>query len=215
MSDIFFYQGTTNLLKDIKEKESIDESLSDLQLQEIRKRITEFFNIKNIHFLFGSGTSCNAIPNMKGLFKKVIMAIITSKNTSKEEAYKEIWQEFKAINKRIREKGNLEEILGILYSNRIYLENYIERKTEYERCVKLIDFIEQIIFNEINIDFKADKAKIVLSNYQRFYQKLAFRNKDLSRLNIFTTNNDLFNETALDSLNIHYIIKYNNNTLQS
>ena len=83
MSDIFFYQGTTNLLKDIKEKESIDESLSDLQLQEIRKRITEFFNIKNIHFLFGSGTSCNAIPNMKGLFKKVIMAIITSKNTSK------------------------------------------------------------------------------------------------------------------------------------
>ena len=46
MSDIFFYQGTTNLLKDIKEKESIDESLSDLQLQEIRKRITEFFNIK-------------------------------------------------------------------------------------------------------------------------------------------------------------------------
>lgn len=79
MSDIFFYQGTTNLLKDIKEKESIDESLSDLQLQEIRKRITEFFNIKNIHFLFGSGTSCNAIPNMKGLFKKVIMAIITSK----------------------------------------------------------------------------------------------------------------------------------------
>ena len=205
MSDIFFYQGTTNLLKDIKEKESIDESLSDLQLQEIRKRITEFFNIKNIHFLFGSGTSCNAIPNMKGLFKKVIMAIITSKNTSKEEAYKEIWQEFKAINKRIREKGNLEEILGILYSNRIYLENYIERKTEYERCVKLIDFIEQIIFNEINIDFKADKAKIVLPNYQRFYQKLAFRNKDLSRLNIFTTNNDLFNETALDSLNIHYI----------
>ena len=49
MSDIFFYQGTTNLLKDIKEKESIDESLSDLQLQEIRKRITEFFYKKNRH----------------------------------------------------------------------------------------------------------------------------------------------------------------------
>lgn len=31
------------------------------------------------------------------------------------------------------------------------------------------------------------------------------RNKDLSRIRIFTTNNDLFNETALDSLNIHYI----------
>lgn len=31
------------------------------------------------------------------------------------------------------------------------------------------------------------------------------RNKDLSRIRVFTTNNDLFNETALDSLNIHYI----------
>lgn len=31
----------------------------------------------------------------------------------------------------------------------------------------------------------------------------------MSRINIFTTNNDLYNETALDSLNIHYINGFN------
>ena len=61
-----FYQGTTDLLKDIKKE--ADGDIQELQLQEIKSRLVEFFNIKNIHFLFGSGTSCNAIPNMKGLF---------------------------------------------------------------------------------------------------------------------------------------------------
>ncbi len=40
--------------------------------------------------------------------------------------------------------------------------------------------------------------------YKSFYQKVTFRNKDLSRVNIFTTNNDLFNERSLDNLNINY-----------
>ncbi len=40
--------------------------------------------------------------------------------------------------------------------------------------------------------------------YKQLYQKTALRNKDLSRINIFTTNNDLFNEKALDTLNINY-----------
>jgi len=41
-------------------------------------------------------------------------------------------------------------------------------------------------------------------SYKLFYQKVALRNKDLSRINIFTTNNDLFNERALDNLNINF-----------
>ncbi|WP_230988305.1 SIR2 family protein [Bathymodiolus japonicus methanotrophic gill symbiont] len=48
------------------------------------------------------------------------------------------------------------------------------------------------------------KAAETLSLYKKLYQKVALRNKDLSRINIFTTNNDLFNEKALDNLNINY-----------
>ena len=50
-----------------------------------------------------------------------------------------------------------------------------------------------------------ERSKSILEYYKTFYQKIALRNKDLSRIRVFTTNNDLFNETALDSLNIHYI----------
>ena len=65
MAKIKFYQGQTDLLELIQIKDS--DSIKNKHVIEIQKRIMEFFNIKNIHFLFGSGTSCNAIPNMKGL----------------------------------------------------------------------------------------------------------------------------------------------------
>lgn len=204
MNDLNFYQGTTDLLKDIKKE--ADGDIQELQLQEIKSRLVEFFNIKNIHFLFGSGTSCNAIPNMKGLFKEVLNTLIALRDNDPENIlYKNILNEFKAINKRCLHKGDLEEILGILYSNRNYLNRYEEKKDDFQICSEQIKIIEEVIFNKINISFAGVEAQKVLANYQAFYQKLALRNKDLSRLNIFTTNNDLFNEIALDSLNIHYI----------
>lgn len=189
MAKINFFQGQSDLLAEIEDK--------DEQLKEIQKRIIEFFNVKNIHFLFGSGTSCNAIPNMKGLFKEVNEVVNLMGG--------EIKTEFDLIIDRVEDKVNLEEILGILYSNRIYLDKYEKRKDELSVCNDLIKTIEETIFKKINIDLMSSEAKKVLETYQNFYNKLALRNKDLSRLNIFTTNNDLFNETALDSLNIHYI----------
>ena len=69
----------------------------------------------------------------------------------------------------------------------------------------IIEKIEKYIFDSIKISFDGDDAKKVLGYYKTFYQKLALRNKDNSRIRVFTTNNDLFNEVALDALNIHYI----------
>lgn len=212
MSSINFFQGQTDLLKDLKlnnSENSNEEGQEDnSEIEEIKKRIGEFFNVKNIHFLLGSGTSCNAIPTMKMLYCEVVKSLIDKKNKSSDnEFYNNVYLEFRAIHKRVKQRGtlNLEEVLGILYSNRIYLEEYTKRKDDFKICEELIRLIENTIFNKINISFDTDEAKKVLLNYQAFYQKLALRNKDLSRLNIFTTNNDLFNEMALDSLNIHYI----------
>lgn len=219
---INFFQGQTDLLKDVrlssnetsedenKKGEEDGEVLNNLKIEEIKKRIAEFFNIKNIHFLFGSGTSCNAIPNMQGLYRTVVSNLNQQKKEAEDEdkeLYKSICAEFCSIHKRVRKNGsyNLEEVLGILYSNRIYLQDYSERNKDFIVCEKLIAIIEESIFNKLNITFDSEQAETVLNNYQTFYQKLALRNKDLSRLNIFTTNNDLFNETALDKLNIHYI----------
>lgn len=218
---INFFQGQTDLLKGVslndkkvsvqdEDAENPECEIENLKIEEIKKRITEFFNIKNIHFLFGSGTSCNAIPTMQGLFKEVALNLKKQKQEALEETkvlYNSICREFFSVYKRVKKKGayNLEEILGVLYSNRNYLQDYSEREDDFKICDKLITLIENTIFNNLNIAFDSNQAQEVLNNYLTFYQKLALRNKDLSRLNIFTTNNDLFNETALDKLNIHYM----------
>ena len=200
---INFYQGNSDYF-------SIHQTGIDEKLEIIKKRISEFFNMKNVHFLFGSGTSCPAIPNMEGLFNKVKKTI--DGNTI-------IRQEEKTLFNDITSKSdnNLEEILGVLYSKREYLKGSIqniEDSEDYKNCDSIISLVEETIFHEIDI-FSSNNEDTrkhlndVLNIYKSFYQKIALRNKDLSRINVFTTNNDLFNESALDSLNIHYINGFN------
>lgn len=185
-------QGVNSLIDNNEFKEYDD------KMSFIKTRIEEFFNIKNINFLLGSGTSCPAIPNMSGLFRKVKEEIDENKNEHMKS-------ELNSIIARIENKENLEDMLGILYSHRIYLKNHPSEIIKSNNCDSLIEILESIIFNNINIDINNKAAASVLKTYKDFYQKIALREKDLSRLNIFTTNNDLFNEYALDSLNIHYI----------
>lgn len=105
-------------------------------------------------------------------------------------------------NSKKTNNNNLEQILSVLYSQREALKGMGKGIKE---TAKLIEFIENHIFNSINVGPSHENYKKDLKNYQKFYQKLALRSRDMSRINVFTTNNDLFNERALDNLNIHYI----------
>jgi hypothetical protein len=184
---VIFTQGNSSLLGDIDEK----------KIDFIKERIKEFFNMKNINFLFGSGTSSGAIPNMGGLYIKVVEEL-------KKDENEKLKIKFESIQNKIEKQDDLENILGILYSYRVYLKDK-NKDPRNSICSKLIELIEKIVFDEINILEVDLISSNEFKNYQRFYQKIALRNKDLSRINIFTTNNDLFNEYALDSINIHYI----------
>ena len=188
--DLIMTQGTSNYFQSDSDFKSRFSLLKD--------KIREFFNLKNINFLFGSGTSSGAIPTMDGLFKELKF------DEEKEIAEK---TEFERIVNKVGK--NLEATLEVMYSARTYYggiqtddDHVGEFKELYNR---LIHRIEEYIFNSINVDMDKETSKNVLEYYKTFYQKIALRNKDLSRIRIFTTNNDLFNETALDSLNIHYI----------
>lgn len=185
MSKINFFQGSTNLI----EEDNIEKNI-----EIIKSKIAELFNMKNVYFLFGSGTSNGAIPVMKDLFKKV------KSNVSKlEQSQIDLFE-----NIKLKNVDDFEELLGILYSQKIYLQNLKNpKKDELQNCAKLINAIEKTVFEEINIDIEAHKN--VLDIYRKFYQKVSLRNKDLSRINVFTTNNDLFNETSLDNINVNYI----------
>ena len=185
--NLHFYQGQSNYLveNNIKEKE---------YKQAVKAKIAEFFNMKNVCFLFGAGTSCPAIPNMKGLYDKVVEAL---KDAKFEERFIKIAD---ACNNK------LEEILSVLYSGRAYYQGFGDsHKDRAEKCSELIKVIEKVIFENINIKLDKGLAPDVLETYKAFYQKIAFRNKDFSRICVFTTNNDLLNETAMDNLNIHYV----------
>lgn len=191
--DITISQGTSDLLTSLKSDAKPEEKLDF-----VKNKIREFFNLKNINFLFGSGTSSGAIPTMDGLFKELKF------DKKKEVSEKE---EFECIVNKVGK--NLEATLEVMYSARTYYDGILtddESVEEYKKIYnRLIHRIEEYIFNSINVDMAKDASKKVLEYYKTFYQKIALRNKDLSRIRVFTTNNDLFNETALDSLNIHYI----------
>jgi len=122
-------------------------------------------------------------------------------------------------------KTNLETFLSTLHSLSFYhskktkiVENEIEKEENInEKADKEIsaedrinnivketrNFLLQKILNEKNIKNQLDKP--LLDIYKQFYRKLLSRNSTLPRLNIFTTNYDLYSEKAMDLLGIHYV----------
>lgn len=173
----------------------------DKNLTLLKDKIREFFNLKNVNFLLGSGASSGAIATMSKLYEELQFG-------EEEEKLK---REFDCIAKK--EGNNLEKCLNVMYSARNYYSGLEDSNEEEQEKIEtkerlygsLINKIEGHIFNSINISFDSEDKQKVLNYYKTFYQKLALRNKDNSRIRIFTTNNDLFSETALDALNIHYI----------
>lgn len=189
------------------EKESLDT---------IRAFIRERFHQKNVYFLFGSGTSATALPTMSRLHKEVEALFSTDKNTT-GSTDRDI-DDCKLFNE-VKQSSDLEKTLGILYS----LERYQEGCKKSEKDVtpeglattqrviqKIQNHIYKALCHPTREDLKADqseeqkKFRSTLNTYKAFYQKVVYRNKDLSRIHIFTTNNDLFNEAALDELGILY-----------
>lgn len=190
---IIVSQGTSDFFQG---SEDFDKNLALL-----KDKIREFFNLKNVNFLFGSGTSSGAIPTMSKLYEDLHF----------DEDEKETECEFDSIVKK--EGDNLEKCLNVMYSARSYYSGLEDSDKEEQKKIEsqkslydsLKKKIENHIFNSINISFESEAGQKVLAYYKTFYQKIALRNKDNSRIRVFTTNNDLFNEIALDALNIHYI----------
>jgi len=175
------FQGLDELLKNKSDADT---------LKLIKQKIFDLSNMKNIHFLFGAGVSAGAIPTMKEFIVEI------EKKIKDKLLQQETFKKLKENNNE-----NLEDILGILYSKRDYQLGVKEEDKDTDELIKII---EETIFEKINIDFSETSCEAVIDTYKTFYQKVTYRNKDLSRVNIFTTNNDLFNERVLDNLNINY-----------
>ncbi|KHT33955.1 SIR2 family protein [Pectobacterium carotovorum] len=192
-----FKQGQESLFG---ENDSVEDGI-----EKIRSKLSDLTNIKNLHFLLGAGASSDAIPAMVPLLQKVTEAVDNANNLPSfvfhpekpsHEELKKLYQSAKDIA-----PNNLENILGTLHSKREYQKGVGETDSLNDFLIKLI---ESKIYSSINIDCTSAQAELSLELYKKLYQKLALRNKDLARVNVFTTNNDLLSETALGFLNINY-----------
>ena len=137
--EIHFFQGNTDLVPEYKE--NTETTYKDIIDKIIKPKFNEFFNLKNVHFLLGSGTSSNSIPTMAGLFKTL------DKGISSETSDKNIlgcFDKIKDVN-----NGNLEQILSVLYSRREALKGIGKQS---EKTEHLIGIIERHIFDSINVD---------------------------------------------------------------
>ncbi|MCU7846931.1 MAG: SIR2 family protein [Candidatus Thiodiazotropha sp. (ex Lucinoma kastoroae)] len=186
-------------IEDVQSKISFFQGSDDISggspIESIKQKIAEFSNVKNVSFLLGAGTSSGAIPSMKSMHEEISKDIkeSTELNSTAKTTYKNVL------------KDNLEDVLNILYAKKSYMQGSTDSENQEQDSVdSLIEYIENKIFTKINIDLSDGVAKDTLDIYKRLYQKTALRNKDLSRINVFTTNNDLCNEKALDNLNINY-----------
>jgi hypothetical protein len=210
-SKIYFYKGKEEVLD--KTKGSGDDATEASSLKKIQDAFSKVLDSKNLSFLLGCGCSSFVkqinkvktdvgVPTMIPLAKNFYTNILSSENKHWLKATLKLDIDADAF------KNNLEKFLGTLHSIYFFYET-----TEQEKEVagtKVADIITQTrnfllekCLNEINRTSKADQDLVEL--YKSFYRKLLYRNSNLPKPNIFTTNYDLYNEIALDKLGIHYV----------
>ncbi|MDR2204710.1 MAG: SIR2 family protein [Flavobacteriaceae bacterium] len=214
--NIFFYKGKENIL-DTERKSVAENNNSDIK--PIQDAFLKVLDNKNLSFLLGSGCSSFEIEKEETEEKECIQVGIPVMRPLAEEFYTlDIFSKYKRWLKlffkiNLEEdnfKTNLETFLSTLHSLSFYYSNS-EKNELWEKTEKRINdviketrnFLLKKILNEDNIQNQLDKP--LLDIYKQFYRKLLSRNSTLPRLNIFTTNYDLYSEKAMDLLGIHYV----------
>lgn len=229
--EIYFYKGNDNTLANIKGKpdNEISESQESADLKAKIKKLQESFlkvlDNKNLSFLLGSGCSSFKLEN-EG-FKEIgipVMAPLAKEFYLRpvfEEPKKWLKKELSIDVEHTNFATNLETFLSTLHSLSFYhsktKEAVIEEKPfaelSKENKVEFIikqarNFLLEKCLNAENAKSEESKVSIdkpLIETYKKFYRKLLSRNPTLPRLNIFTTNYDLYSERAMDLLGIHYV----------
>lgn len=184
---MYFYKGQKNIL------EKVD---SDKKTAEAQKEILKVFSVHNLSFLLGSGcSSLDEDGTQVGIPTMAPMAIEYYASLTKAEItfIKDVVKIDITSDKYAK---NLEKFLEVLFSYKYLLESQ-SNTVELTTLEGLIEKTKKFIFDKC-----ISKNETVVDLYKSFYRKLVYRDSNLSKINIFTTNYDLFSERALDQLGI-------------
>lgn len=160
----------------------------------VKKVLNDCLTSKNLNILIGSGCSVPAVPLMGATFKKI-----------KEENPDLILGEFGG------DSADIEGYLNWLNTAMKFLQGSSEESKdegELEKYKKSFEVTKETLLQSIPRDYEEfDQTQAdVKGNYIKFYNAIfSIRGtKNYSPPNIFTTNYDLFNEVAMETLAIHY-----------
>ena len=203
--ELHFYKGNQDIFKE-ESREDQD------QLTRIRDAFGKVLDGKNLSFLLGSGCSSFmfkeeeknievGIPTMVPLAKKFYSDELTAaeKEELKDKLHLDV-SEGKFLK-------NLEFFLGTLHGAEFFYESTSNKGDEYTLAVEVILKVKSYLIKKVLNEENANDGKDEPVNqlYRKFYRKLLYRNTNLPKANIFTTNYDLYSELALDKLGIHYV----------
>jgi hypothetical protein len=204
VSMLAFFKGSENVL----EKRTFADD--NEKVNYIQEAFTKVLDVKHLSFLLGCGCSSHKVPD--GATTKEIgipvMSILTSEFYNTLSVGDKDWLKTSQGLDIIADtfENNLELFLATLLSVDFYYEktsNIGRNATRLKALLKRArNFLLAKCLNEANAG-TADQELTKI--YDDFYRKLLFRNSNLPRPNIFTTNYDLYSEKALDRIGINYV----------
>jgi len=181
----------------------------------VREHLNDAMNARHIAFLLGSGcSSYQKDGEQVGISTMAPMASAFLANRGDDgdiyyvtQAESDILQENIGLDIMAGEYAqNLERLMEVLYSFQFILKR--STKAEFKSASDAVNSVIKKITNHVSkscLDGAFSKGDESVSNlYQAFYRKLIYRDRALPRPWIFTTNYDLFNETAMDRLGTPY-----------
>ncbi|RUV18890.1 SIR2 family protein [Mesorhizobium sp. M7A.F.Ca.MR.245.00.0.0] len=101
---------------------------------------------------------------------------------------------------------NLERLMEVLFSQRFLLRQSAKSSHWPQRDLidNIIGKVQSFLWSHLTNGAFNNGDTEVRDLYERFYKKLVLRDRSLPRPWVFTTNYDVFNETAMDRLGIPY-----------
>jgi hypothetical protein len=201
--------------------------------KKIQESFLKVLDNKNLSFLLGSG--CSSYKLESGVYNEIgipVMAPLAKEfYSSSDFSEQKEWlkSELSIDVTHSNFATNLETFLSTLHSLSFYhMKTTLPKEQEEDDDeTKEVEFsalsksekIDFIIIQARNFllekclntentkstDNKDSIDKPLIELYKQFYRKLLSRNSTLPRLNIFTTNYDLYSERAMDLLGIHYV----------
>lgn len=205
-----YFKGSENVALELAKEQGWDAVVS-----RIRKDLSDVLGSKNLSFLMGSGCSSYwsdsrkgevGIPTM-GPMAKSFFALTTGECSVTAEERKQAAEVLGLdLDAEVYSK-NLEALMEVLFGYRFVLANNVneELKASKELVESLISKVTQFVLETCRQGPFSTGDTTVQNLYENFYRKLIHRDRALPRPWVFTTNYDLFSETAMDRLGIPYI----------